>query len=41
MQKTMERSKIQQDFVVAAKFIKKHDRSNEKLGVVGFFLAAT
>ncbi|MBA6329495.1 dienelactone hydrolase family protein [Colwellia sp. MB02u-6] len=36
MQKTMERSKIQQDFVAAANFIKKHDRSNRKLGAVGF-----
>jgi len=36
MQKTMERSKIQQDFVAAAKFIKKHHRSNGKLGAVGF-----
>ncbi|MBA6293833.1 dienelactone hydrolase family protein [Colwellia sp. MB3u-70] len=36
MQKTMERSKIQQDFVAAAKFINKHHRSNGKLGAVGF-----
>jgi carboxymethylenebutenolidase len=36
MQKIMERSKIQQDFVAAAKFIKKHHRSNGKLGAVGF-----
>jgi carboxymethylenebutenolidase len=36
MQKTMERSKIQQDFVAAAKFIKQHPRSTGKLGAVGF-----
>jgi carboxymethylenebutenolidase len=36
MQKSMERSKIEQDFIAAAKFLKTHDSSNGKLGVVGF-----
>lgn len=36
MQKTMDRSKIQQDFVAAAKFVKNYHRSNGKLGAVGF-----
>ena len=36
MQKKMDKSKIQQDFVAAAKFIKKHEDSNGKLGAVGF-----
>jgi carboxymethylenebutenolidase len=36
MQKTMDRSKIQQDFVAAAKFLKNHKNSNGKLGAVGF-----
>lgn len=36
MQKSLDRSKIQQDFVAAAKFIKNHQRSNGKLGAVGF-----
>jgi len=36
MQKSMERSKIEQDFISAAKFLKTHDSSNAKLGVVGF-----
>jgi len=36
MQKSLERSKIEQDFVAAANFIKSHELSNGKLGVVGF-----
>ncbi|ASP47218.1 dienelactone hydrolase family protein [Cognaticolwellia beringensis] len=36
MQKTMEHTKIQHDFVAAAKFIKQHPNSNGKLGAVGF-----
>jgi len=36
MQKSMERSRIEQDFVAAARFLKTHDSSNGNLGVVGF-----
>ncbi|MCL1047580.1 dienelactone hydrolase family protein [Shewanella electrodiphila] len=36
MQKSMDRDKIQQDFVAAAKFLKSHENSNGKLGAVGF-----
>jgi carboxymethylenebutenolidase len=36
MQRTMDRFKIQQDFVAAAKFLKSHKNSNGKLGAVGF-----
>jgi carboxymethylenebutenolidase len=36
MQKTMDISKIQQDFIAAAKFIKGYKNSNGKLGAVGF-----
>ncbi|TRX56733.1 dienelactone hydrolase family protein [Thalassomonas sp. M1454] len=36
MQKTLDREKIQHDFVAAAKFIKSHKLSNGKLGAVGF-----
>ena len=36
MQKSMERARIEQDFVAAAKFLKAHDLSSGKLGVVGF-----
>ena len=36
MQKSMDRSKIEQDFIAAAKFLKAQDSSNGKLGVVGF-----
>jgi len=36
MQKTMDRSKIQNDFVAAAHFLKSHSLSNGKLGAVGF-----
>jgi carboxymethylenebutenolidase len=36
MQKSLDRSKIEHDFIAAAKFLKAHKSSNEKLGVVGF-----
>jgi len=36
MQSKMDRSKIEQDFVAAAKFLKNHTNSNGKLGTVGF-----
>ena len=36
MQKSMAREKIEQDFIAAAAFLKKHEKSNGKLGVVGF-----
>ena len=36
MQKSMQRSRIEQDFIAAAKFLKAHELCNGKLGVVGF-----
>lgn len=36
MQKSMDRGKIEQDFIAAAKFLKGHSLSNGQLGVVGF-----
>ncbi|HKJ53135.1 MAG TPA: dienelactone hydrolase family protein [Gammaproteobacteria bacterium] len=36
MQGTMDRGKIEQDFVAAAKFLKTHELCNGKLGAVGF-----
>ncbi len=36
MQKTLDRGKVQHDFVAAANFIKSHQRSNGKLGCIGF-----
>ena len=36
MQKSLDRSKIEQDFIAAARFLKAHSMSNGKLGVVGF-----
>ncbi|WP_286236977.1 dienelactone hydrolase family protein [Neptuniibacter halophilus] len=36
MQKSMDRSKIEQDFIAAAQFLKNHTMSSGKLGVVGF-----
>jgi carboxymethylenebutenolidase len=36
MQKSLDRAKIEQDFIAAAKFLKKHEQGNGKLGVVGF-----
>lgn len=36
MQRSLDREKIQHDFVAAAKFLKSHSNSNGKLGAVGF-----
>ncbi len=36
MQKTMDKAKIQNDFVAAAQFLKSHENSNGSLGAVGF-----
>ncbi len=36
MQRSLDREKIEQDFIAAAKFIKSHELSNGKLGAVGF-----
>ena len=36
LQKGMDREKIEQDFIAAARFLKKHPQGNGKLGVVGF-----
>ena len=36
MQKSMERARIEADFIAAAKFLKSHELSSGKLGVVGF-----
>ncbi|MGB5329858.1 MAG: dienelactone hydrolase family protein [Gammaproteobacteria bacterium] len=36
MQKSLDRSRIEQDFIAAAKFLKAHKLSNGYLGVVGF-----
>ena len=36
MQKSLDRNKIEQDFIAAASFLKTHSMSNGKLGVVGF-----
>lgn len=36
MQKSLSREKIEQDFMAAADFLKQHELSNGKLGVVGF-----
>ncbi|MCL1114482.1 dienelactone hydrolase family protein [Shewanella basaltis] len=36
MQSTLDRSKIEEDFVAAAEFLKANPRSNGKLGAVGF-----
>ncbi|GHE84972.1 dienelactone hydrolase family protein [Thalassotalea profundi] len=36
MQRTLERPKIEHDFVAAAKYLKSHPKSNGKLGAVGF-----
>ncbi|MCJ8338051.1 MAG: dienelactone hydrolase family protein [Pseudomonadales bacterium] len=36
MQRTLDRSKIQQDFIAAAKYLKTHASSNGNLGAVGF-----
>ena len=36
MQRSMDRSKIEQDFLAAARFLKGHEAGNGKLGAVGF-----
>ncbi len=36
MQRSLERSKIEQDFMAAAKWLKSHEKTTDKLGVVGF-----
>jgi carboxymethylenebutenolidase len=36
MQRTLDKAKIEQDFIAAAKFIKAHEMGNGKLGAVGF-----
>jgi dienelactone hydrolase len=36
LQSSMDKTKIEQDFVAAAKFLKAHELSNGKLGAVGF-----
>ncbi len=36
MQKSLDRSKIEQDFIAAARFLKTYESSNGRLGVVGF-----
>lgn len=36
MQKSLNKAKIEQDFIAAAQFIKTHELSNGKLGAVGF-----
>ena len=36
MQASLDRSKIEQDFIAAARFLKAHPQSNGKLGAVGF-----
>ena len=36
MQRSLDRAKIEQDFIAAANHLKSHDRSNGKLGAVGF-----
>ena len=36
LQRSLDRVKIEQDFIAAAKFLKSHDSSNGKLGAVGF-----
>lgn len=36
MQRSMDRAKIEQDFIAAAKYLKSHELSSGKLGAVGF-----
>ena len=36
MQRSLDRAKIEQDFIAAAGYLKSHDSSNGKLGAVGF-----
>ena len=35
-QRSLDRSKIEQDFIAAARYLKQHPRSNGRIGVVGF-----
>lgn len=36
MQRSMDRAHLEEDFIAAAKFLKTHEKSNGKLGAVGF-----
>jgi carboxymethylenebutenolidase len=36
MQRSMDRAKLEEDFIAAARFVKGHEKSNGKLGAVGF-----
>jgi len=36
MQRSMDRAKLEEDFIAAARFLKAHEKSNGKLGAVGF-----
>ena len=36
MQKSLDKAKVEQDFIAAANFLKKHQKGSGKLGVVGF-----
>lgn len=36
MQKSLDKAKVEQDFIAAANYLKSHELSNGKLGVVGF-----
>jgi carboxymethylenebutenolidase len=36
MQRSMDRAKIEEDFIAAARFLKQHPKGNGKLGAVGF-----
>ena len=36
MQRSMDKAKIEQDFLAASGYLKSHDLSNDKLGAVGF-----
>jgi len=36
MQRSLDKAKIEEDFIAAARFIASHENSNNKLGVVGF-----
>ena len=36
MQRSLERAKIEQDFIAAARWLKGHERSSGRLGAVGF-----
>lgn len=36
LQRSMDRAKLEEDFIAAARFLKAHERSNGRLGAVGF-----